>query len=123
MPRYRVHRMKEGPSETFRWAPHTGGLAAVRLKDYDASDEIDAGNTYQAWQLAMQAGRPLRPGDLLESLSDEADRTETAGRLFIAKYIGFEPAQWVVPEPKAVASGAAPDTLSSAPTVAEVSAS
>ena len=35
--------------------------------------------------------QPLRVGDLLE--------TED-GQLRICKYVGFEPAQWVVPEPR-----------------------
>jgi hypothetical protein len=38
-----------------------------------------------------EAGTPLSVGDLLE-FGD--------GQLRICKYVGFEPAQWILPEPK-----------------------
>jgi hypothetical protein len=38
-----------------------------------------------------ESGEPLAVGDLLEAED---------GQLRICKYVGFEPAQWVVPEPK-----------------------
>ena len=93
MPHYRVHRMKDAPRENFRWAPHTGGLAVAKPKDYDPSEEIESDNPYAAWKELRADGRPLRPGDLLETLG-------VAPQLQIAKYIGFEPAQWFVPELK-----------------------
>ena len=37
------------------------------------------------------SGDPLAVGDLLETGD---------GQLRICKYVGFEPAQWVLPEPK-----------------------
>ncbi len=92
--RYRVHRMKDTPRENFRWAPHTGGLATVRIKDYEAQEEIDAVSPYAAWKLLLNQARPLRPGDLLEPVPDDG----ATGELQIAKYIGFEPAQWFIPE-------------------------
>jgi hypothetical protein len=96
MPRYRIHRIKEAPRETFRWAPHTGGLAIVKPKDYEFGEDVEASTPYAAWGLLGSEGNPLRPGDLLELASLEG----STGELYIAKYIGFEPAQWFVPEPK-----------------------
>jgi hypothetical protein len=96
MPRYRVHRIKQAPLESFRWAAHTGGLAVVKPKDYDFGEEIDAETPYAAWKSLTVNGNALRPGDLLELQPDEG----TSGSLLITKYIGFEPAQWFVPEPK-----------------------
>lgn len=96
MPRYRVHRIKEGPREQFRWAPHVGGLAVVKPKDYDCSGEVEAPTPYAVWKQMGDEGQALRPGDLLELVTADG----LPGELRIAKYIGFEPAQWFVPEPK-----------------------
>ncbi|MBV8070895.1 MAG: hypothetical protein JO270_13380 [Acidobacteriaceae bacterium] len=96
MPRYKMYRIKDAPRESFRWAAHTGGLAVVKMKDYDPADEIEAASPYSAWKNLAAQGEPLRMGDLL----DEAPSPSGAARLYIAKYIGFEPAEWFVPEPK-----------------------
>ncbi|MGI9074434.1 MAG: hypothetical protein ACR2JB_24680 [Bryobacteraceae bacterium] len=96
MPRYRIHRLEERPSETFRWAPHTGGLAIVKSKDYEVHGEVDGSSPYAVWKALLAEGRPLRPGDLLE----RNDVAAASGQLYIAKYIGFEPASWYVPEPQ-----------------------
>jgi hypothetical protein len=87
--------MKQGPREHFRWAPHTGGLAVAKPRDYEVGEELDAVSAYDAWKRCA-AGEPLRPGDLLESL----DENGSALHLEIYKYIGFEPAAWFVPETK-----------------------
>lgn len=93
---YRIHRLKEGPRESFRWAAHTGGLAVVKSKDYDLGGGIEAATPYAAWKALLAEGRALRPGDLLERTGPEGE----PGELQIAKYIGFEPAQWYVAEAK-----------------------
>lgn len=93
--RYRVHRMKQGPREHFRWAPHTGGLAVAKPRDYEPGEELEAVSAYAAWKQCA-AGEPLKPGDLLESV----DENGAALHLEIYKYIGFEPATWFVPEAK-----------------------
>jgi hypothetical protein len=98
--RYRIHRIKEAPKEHFRWAPHTGGLATVKLKDYEPAGEIDVASPYAAWKM-MAESEPLAPGDILEAL-DENGQTL---RLEICKYIGFEPASWFVPELKPELAG------------------
>lgn len=96
MPRYRIHRIKQAPLETFRWAAHTGGLAVVKTKDYDFGGEIEAETPYAAWKSLSVTGEALRPGDVLESQLDSG----VSSSLLITKYIGFEPAEWFVPEPK-----------------------
>jgi hypothetical protein len=87
---YRVHRMKDNQRQQFRWAPHVSGCAAVKPKDYEQQGEIEAVHEYDAWRLLRESGQALEVGDLLE----------TDGRLSICKYVGFEPAQWVLPEVK-----------------------
>lgn len=83
--------MKDAQRQQFRWAPHVSGSAGVKPKDYEHRGEIEALNEYDAWRLLRDSGQPLAIGDLLE--------TED-GQLRICKYVGFEPAQWVLPEPK-----------------------
>lgn len=84
--------MKDSPRQQFRWAPHVSGCAAVKPKDYEQRGEIEASHEYEAWKLLRESGDALTVGDLLES---------DGGRLSICKYVGFEPAQWILPEPKA----------------------
>jgi hypothetical protein len=96
MAQYRIHRIKDTPREAFRWAPHTGGLAVVKPKDYELDGVLEAATAYAAWRLLQSEARPLRPGDLLEVVTAD----DSPGALQIAKYIGFEPAQWYTPEPK-----------------------
>jgi hypothetical protein len=97
MPRYRVHRIKQAPFDNFRWSAHTGGLSVVKAKDYDFGEEIEAETPYAAWKSLADGTRALRPGDVLEIAAEDG----TSGSLVIVKYIGFEPAQWFIPEPKA----------------------
>lgn len=93
---FRIHRLKDGPRESFRWAAHTGGLALVKAKDYEPGGEIEAATPYAAWKVLASQVQPLRPGDLLESIPSDG----APGELRITKYIGFEPAQWYIPELK-----------------------
>ncbi|HLH16648.1 MAG TPA: hypothetical protein VKX45_05490 [Bryobacteraceae bacterium] len=91
MPHFRIHRMKESPRQQFKWAPHVSGSASLKPKDYEPRGEVEALHEYDAWRLLRESGDPLMVGDLLE--------TET-GALRICKYVGFEPAEWIVPEHK-----------------------
>ena len=93
MPLYRIHRMKDSPRQQFRWAPHVSGSATVKPRDYEPGDQIEAVNEYDAWRQLRESNQPLGVGDLLE-IED--------GQLRICKYVGFEPAQWVLPEPTTV---------------------
>ena len=95
MPTYRVHRMKDAPRQQFRWAPHVTGGAAIKPKDYEPNGEIQADTEYDAWIRLRAAGTPLAVGDLLEAPD---------GGLRICKYVGFESASWIVPEPKPAAA-------------------
>ena len=91
MPHYRIYRMKDSPRQQFRWAPHLSGCASLKPKEYEPRGEVQARTEYEAWQRMRDSEEPLAVGDLLE--------TED-GQLRICKYVGFEPAQWVLPEPK-----------------------
>ncbi len=91
MPLYRIYRMKDSPRQQFRWAPHVSGCAALKPKDYEQRGQVEALHEYDAWRQLRQSGEPLAVGDLLE--------TED-GQLRVCKYVGFEPAQWILPEPK-----------------------
>jgi hypothetical protein len=115
MPVFRIHRMKDAPRQHFRSAAHVSGAACAKPKDYEGAAEIEADSEYAAWALLRGTGQPLNVGDLLES-SD--------GRLRICKYVGFEEARWLVPEPPqatlpAAGSGAPPLAASQTPQGAE----
>ena len=86
--------MKEAPREIFRWAPHTAGITLVKAKDYDLSGEVEAATPYSAWKALREDGQALRPGDLLEIATDPGSQ----GELRIAKYVGFESAEWLLPK-------------------------
>ncbi|HZT31830.1 MAG TPA: hypothetical protein VFA33_18220 [Bryobacteraceae bacterium] len=83
--------MKDSPRQQFRWAPHVSGAASVKPRDYEAAGDIEAANEYEAWRRMRDSEQPLSVGDLLETES---------GELRICKYVGFENAQWILPEPK-----------------------
>ena len=93
MPVYRIHRLKFNPRQQFRWAPHTIGTTGVKLRDYESSGVVEAPGAYAAWTVLRGTDQALEVGDLLEAED---------GKLSIFKYVGFEEARWVVPEPPAV---------------------
>jgi len=83
--------MKDSPRQQFRWAPHVAGCAAAKPRDYEQRGQVEARNEYDAWGLLKESGEPLAVGDLLEAED---------GQLRVCKYVGLEPAQWALPEPK-----------------------
>src|SRR5690242_7311943 len=91
MPLYRIYAMKESTRQQFRAAPHVSGSAAVKPRDFEPRGEVEALHEYDAWRILRESGAPLEVGDLLESED---------GQLRICKYVGFEPAQWVMPDVK-----------------------
>jgi hypothetical protein len=96
MPSYRIHRLKDHLRQQFRFAPHVSGTAHVKPRDYepgepDRGEVIDASSPYAAYFERKESDAPLSPGDLLES---------DKGTLCIYKFVGFEEAQWVLPEVK-----------------------
>ena len=92
--------MKDSPRQQFRWAPHVTGCAALKPRDYEQRGEIEALHEYDAWRSLRESGEALAVGDLLET---------SEGQLRICKYVGFEPAEWVLPAPPP------PDIASPAP--------
>lgn len=91
MPLYRIFRMKENHRQQFRWAPHTSGVTLLKPKEFEASGEVEANSVYDAWEMLRTSDHPLQVGDLLEIPEQD---------LRIYKYVGFEEAKWVLPEPK-----------------------
>ena len=93
--------MRDSLRLSFRSAPHVSGTASVKPKDYEPRGQVEALHEYDAWRILRDSEQPLQVGDLLE----DAD-----GQLRICKYVGFEPAQWVLPEarPPAETETAAP---------------
>lgn len=102
MSAYRVFRLKENLRSQFRWAPHLSGITAVKPKDYEEAFPIEADSPYAAWHALRGTERELEIGDLLS-----LDGAE----LRILKYIGFEEARWVIPEPRPAAAADAPPVL------------
>ena len=96
MPAYQIYRLKEIPRQQFRWTPHTPGVAVVKLKDYEAGPVIQAASPYALWLDLRGSDKAIAVGDLIEVVGDVS---EQRGQLRIFKYIGFEEAQWYVPEP------------------------
>jgi hypothetical protein len=88
--------MKDHARQSFRWAAHTLGAANVKPRDYEPGPEIEAASPYSAWAERKDRDDALEVGDLLETDS---------GALFIYKYVGFEEARWVLPEPKTPDAG------------------
>ena len=91
MPLFRIYSLKDSLRQHFRAAPHVSGDAAVKQKDYELRGQVEAVNEYDAWQILRQSDQPITVGDLLESED---------GQLRICKYVGFEPAQWALTEPR-----------------------
>jgi hypothetical protein len=90
MPTYRIHRLKDHLRAGFRSAPHVIGMANVKPGHYEPGESIEAPSPYAAFFTMRDAGTPLSVGDLLEAEN---------GALRICKFVGFEEATWVVPEP------------------------
>jgi hypothetical protein len=85
--------MRDHARASFRNAPHTAGTASVKPRDFlplMEIDSIEAQSPYAAWHALLGSDRALVVGDLLETV----DGTQ----LSICKYVGFEQAQWVLPE-------------------------
>jgi len=92
MATFRIFRMKDHVRQSFRWAAHTLGVANVKPRDYvEEEAAVDAASPYSAWMARKDTGSALEVGDLLQS---------DGGSLYIYKYVGFEEARWVLPEPK-----------------------
>jgi hypothetical protein len=91
MPSYRIHRLRDHLRSGFRSGAHVSGAASVKPRVYKAADTIEASSPYAAFFAMRESGSPLEVGDLLEIEN---------GALRICKFVGFEEAQWLVPEIK-----------------------
>jgi hypothetical protein len=114
MASYRIFRLKDSLRAQFRQLPHVSGVSKVKLKDYEERGSVEAVTPYAAWS-ALQGSEEdaLQVGDVL--MDDQA------GEVRIIKFVGFEPAEWVVPEVKlpgdmilGTATGSPPSTPHSA---------
>lgn len=96
MQTYRIHRLKDHLRNQVRFGPHVSGTATVKPRDYQTPDperdQVEAETPYAAFFALRETAMPLEVGDLLESAAD--------GSLRIFKFVGFEDAQWVLPEAK-----------------------
>ena len=104
MPSFRIHRLRSHLRQQFRYGPHVRGAASVKPRDYEAGGSLEASSHYAAFFALRQAGTPLDVGDLLEN---------PRGGLSIFKYVGFEDAQWAVPEGKPAGTPEAVDEMRS----------
>jgi hypothetical protein len=91
MPSFLIHRLKDHLRPAFRSAPHVNGAAMVKPRDYEPGERIDASSPYAAFLELRSSARPLEVGDMLES---------EGGSLRICKFVGFEEAHWMQPEPR-----------------------
>jgi hypothetical protein len=91
--------MRASSREQFRWVPHTSGVSTLKPRDFEPAGEVEAASVYEAWAALRGTERALLVGDVLESGS---------GELRICKYVGFEEAQWFVPEALAAAANQTP---------------
>jgi hypothetical protein len=90
---YRIYRLKENLRAQFRQLPHVSGVSRVKLKDYDEAGAVEAPTPYAAWFALKESGGgdALQVGDVL---------VDDANDVRIVKYVGFEPAEWIVPDVK-----------------------
>jgi len=98
MPSYRIHHLRDHLRPAFRSAPHVSGTASIKPRDYTAGSTIESSSPYAAFLALRDAGTPLQVGDLLEAED---------GSMRICKFVGFEEARWVLPEPQQPAEGQA----------------
>jgi len=90
MATYQIHRLKAHLRQSFRFAPHVSGVSNVKLRDYEVGGTVEAASPYAAFFALKESPEALEVGDILEA----------SGALRILKFVGFEEAQWVVPEAK-----------------------
>ena len=91
MPSYRIHRLKDHLRQAFRSAPHVSGAAILKPRDYEPSGMVEASSAYAAFLSMRDSGHALEVGDVLE---------DEQGLFRICKFVGFEEAQFVLPETK-----------------------
>jgi hypothetical protein len=93
MSSYRLYRLREALRPHFRQLPHLSGTVPLKQKDYAESVTITAASRYAAWLMLKNSDEPILVGDAL--LEDET-------MLYVTKFVGMEPAEWMVPDPKQI---------------------
>ena len=89
MAAYRIFRLKENLRAQFRQLPHVSGVSRIRPKDYDEAGSVEGSTPYAVWfALKDSPADALVVGDLL---------VDEASEIRIVKFVGFEPAEWIVP--------------------------
>ena len=99
MPSYKVFRLKENLRPHFRQLPHLSGTAQLKVRDYVEGIEVTSGNRYAAWMEMKNTNDPLQVGDAL---------VEDGASVYVVKFVGLEPAEWIVPEVKPVETAVEP---------------
>jgi hypothetical protein len=104
MATYQIHRLKGHLRQQFKYAPHVSGVASIKPRDYELGSTVEASTPYAAFFALRESPEALEVGDVLES----------GGGLRILKFVGFEEAQWVIPEakPPVSAGEASPSAVS-----------
>ncbi|MCU0227263.1 MAG: hypothetical protein MUF01_06450 [Bryobacterales bacterium] len=88
MATFSIWRLRDSQQDKFRWAPQqSSATTPLKLTDYREDGSIDAEGVYEAWLSLRKDNRELRVGDVL---------AEDGGKLFLCKYVGLEPAEWVI---------------------------
>ena len=98
MPSYRVFRLKENLRSHFRLLPHLSGTTQLKLRDYVEGIEVNASNRYAAWMELKNTNDPLQVGDAM---------VEDGVNIFVVKFVGLEPAEWMAQEVKTLEAEAA----------------
>jgi hypothetical protein len=96
---YQIHKLKAHLRQNFRFAPHVSGVSNVKPRDYEAAGTVEATSPYAAFFALKETPEALEVGDILEA----------NGTLRILKFVGFEEAQWVLPEMKPPAPVSGPE--------------
>ena len=102
MPRYRIYYLKESQRVHFRNGPPAPGPVKLKMKDYAPAETMEAETPYAAWKQSREPegeAPPIQVGDALEA---------DTGALLVCKFVGFEPAEWFVPEPPPAAAASEP---------------
>ncbi len=91
MASYRIFRLKDNLRAQFRLLPHVSGVTRIKVKDYEERGSVEASTPYAAWFSLKDSAEALEVGDVL---------VDEAGDVRVIKFVGFEPAEWIVPEVK-----------------------
>lgn len=88
MATFLIWRLRDTQQDKFRWSPQqSSATTLLKLSDYREDGSVDADSVYQAWLGLRKENRDLRVGDVL---ADEK------GQLSLCKYVGLEPAEWMI---------------------------